>query len=257
MSAASRRISKASYQFLSLTSAKTAQNVLKTAPFQTVRGFSTESGKPFDTTLLFELRYTEVDTKANIHKYKTDTQTLARWLDTSITNRGGKAFSFMREVVPKEKGLPFPFVDCYSLDSLINGNKQPIKLPNDLDKLPENQEMKRPKIIVFSFKHYGFTMLRSWLEPFLSQPDLADFPLYEICFIEFSFLSMAKGLFAKNILNLVGQKRINKTFLRFGGIPVSTSVVFNSILFTFIFRVGFCWCSVAAQCVHGLCVSAG
>jgi hypothetical protein len=226
MSVASRRISKASYQILSLTSAKTAQNVFKTAvPFQTVRGFSAESGKPFDTTLLFELRYTEVDTKANIHKYKTDTQTLARWLDTSITNRGGKAFPFMRKVVPKEKGLPFPFVDCYSLDSLINGNKQPIQLPNDLDKLPENQEIKRPKIIVFSFKHYGFTMLRSWLEPFLSQPDLADYPLYEICFIEFSFLSMAKGLFAKNILNLVGQNRINKTFLRFGGIPVSASNV--------------------------------
>jgi hypothetical protein len=55
--------------------------------------------------------------------------------------------------------------------------------------------------------------VRSWLDAFTNDQVLLNTHSYELCFIEFSFLSMAKGFFANNIAKLLSKEQAEKTFL--------------------------------------------
>jgi hypothetical protein len=205
------------------------------------RNFSTENEKVFDTYTLFDYYSLHGTTeyhefvKKNISKYKTDPQVLARWLDMSVTHRQGKAFSYvMKDVIPKKQAIPFPSVDCYRLDTLLNGSTNLSMLPDSFSSVDANASVPSPKVVIFSFKNYGFSLLRGWLDEFLhsSEPSLAT-PVYEICFIEYSFLSMAKGFFAKNIRNQILPSQYENTFLKFGGIQASVlSISFRFLYFS-------------------------
>jgi hypothetical protein len=201
---------------------------------QSDRKFSTENEKIFDTYTLFDY-YSLYGTteyqdfvKKNISKYKTDPKVLAKWLDMSVTHREGKAYSHvMTQAVPKDRSVPFPLVDCYRLNTLLNGSTNPAVLPDAFSSSDAGVSTASPKVVIFSFKNYGFSLLRGWLDEVLhsSDPFLA-IPVHEICFIEYSFLSMAKGFFAKNIQNQILPSQYDNTFLKFGGIPVSTHSCF-------------------------------
>lgn len=192
-------------------------------------------GSGFDTMVLFQNQITETQRKENIQKYNSDTNVLAKWLDTTVTLREGKAYPLMTNIVPKEKGIPFPFLECFPLQSLIDGTSQKTYIPEAFN---NDSNKKQVKIIFFSFKHYGFSIVRSWLDSFSNDQIFLKTSSYELCFIEFSFLSMAKGFFANNIAKLLTKEQSEKTFLKFGGIAVSLLmkyyfVVFCSVSFSF------------------------
>jgi hypothetical protein len=94
--------------------------------------------------------------------------------------------------------------------------------------------LKTSTVVVFSFKHYGFNLLRSF-NPFLEKYAnhfISYYRLYlllfftekvvlmEICFIEYSFLSIAKAAFANNIRNQISEAQANYTVISFGSIAV-------------------------------------
>lgn len=156
-------------------------------------------------------------TPADIAKYKSDSQTLAKWLDTNVIKQHGRVYEPVFQLIPIEDSAPFPITNCSNLDG------SNVSVPLDV----ENGSV---RLIGFSFKQYGFMMLRSWLDPFSaefitsSEVDSKSghkITALEICFIEYSFLSMAKSVFAANIRKNVSPRMINKTFLKFGGNLVS------------------------------------
>jgi hypothetical protein len=173
-------------------------------------------------------------TSEEIQKYKSDSGALAQWLDVSIVARKGRAFDADRDLISKSKAYKFPMVKASSL------NGESIVIPDQIDA--------KVKLIVFSFKHYGFSLVRSWIDPFISKFNATSLPAasaengsgitdiaasdskqtsnsgavaYEICFIEYGFLSMAKSVFAGNIKTNVNPSQIDKTCLAFGGVKVS------------------------------------
>jgi hypothetical protein len=164
-------------------------------------------------------------TQAEIDKYKTDSGALAKWLDMSVIAKKGRVFDADRDLATKATADLFPVVKGYNLDG---GS---VVLPDHMDA--------KAKLIVFSFKHYGFTLCRTWIDPFIAKYNVAQLPsaastekpktsgsravAHEICFVEYGFLSMAKSVFASNIRSNVDPSQIDKTTLVFGGVRVSTS----------------------------------
>lgn len=100
----------------------------------------------------------------------------------------------------------------------------------------------KAKLVVFSFKHYGFSLIRSWIDPYIaryvdtttttdstvvgekkgvSDDDAAVAAVaFEICFIEYGFLSIAKSVFVNNIRNSIDPSQIDRTAIVFGGVKV-------------------------------------
>lgn len=181
------------------------------------------SSNRFDTTFLFENKLAPDAVKSNITKYKSDAQVLARWLDISVTHRQGKAYELPPvSVVSGSQSFAFPALECYQLQSLLGNQRNLFSFPTELN------ANKGPKIVLFSFKQYGFGLLRNWLDVLLQdtqQSRATTVPIYEICFIEYSFLSMAKKMFAKNISSAIMQQQVPNTFLKFGEIAVRKHLV--------------------------------
>ncbi len=159
-------------------------------------------------------------TEEDIKKYRADSQTLARWLDVSVVKRKGRAFDADTQLIPAKNAHKFPQIQVSSL----HGEQAVIPQVVDAD----------VKLIVFSFKHYGFSLVRSWMDPFLARFPTPPYPpssssssatAVEICFVEFGFLSMAKNLFASSIKNNIAPSQIDYTFLAFGGVIVSSSII--------------------------------
>jgi hypothetical protein len=166
-------------------------------------------------------------TQAEIDKYKTDSGALAKWLDMSVIAKKGRVFDADRDLATKATADLFPVVKGYNLDG---GS---VVLPDHMDA--------KAKLIVFSFKHYGFTLCRTWIDPFIAKYNVTQLPsagsteqvvtktsgsravAHEICFVEYGFLSMAKSVFASNIRSNVDPSQIDKTTLVFGGVRVSSS----------------------------------
>lgn len=169
-----------------------------------------------------------------IDKYKNDSAALAQWLDVSIVARKGRAFDADKGLISKAKADTFPVVKAFNLEG---GN---VVIPDHIDA--------KAKLIVFSFKHYGFSLVRSWIDPFIAKYNAPTLPVtsvsganasivetagavakvpntgavaYEICFVEYGFLSMAKSVFAGNIKGNVDPSQVDKTALVFGGVRVS------------------------------------
>lgn len=152
-------------------------------------------------------------TTEEIEHYKKDSLTLARWLDVTIVKRKGRAYPADRNLIELVDSVHFPPLKCFSL------NGENIIVPDYY-----NNKNKTVKLVVFSFKHYGFTLIRSFLDPFLekyrSQDKNKDITIIEICFIEYSFLSMAKSVFGNNIKNQINSSQIDYTVMTFGSVMV-------------------------------------
>ena len=176
-------------------------------------------------------------TSAEIEKYKTDTATLARWLDVSIVKEKGRAFDADRYLIKKKEADYFPPVKVFNL------NGKNILIPDQIEG--------KAKLVVFSFKHYGFTLVRSWINPYIERFNSSTKSLssnenngdegemqdvssqistsavqsggavaFEVCFVEYGFLSMAKTMFASNIKANVNPMQVDNTGLVFGGVKV-------------------------------------
>lgn len=162
--------------------------------------------------------------KDEMEKYKHDSAALAKWLDVSIVSRNGRAFDADKALITKSQADTFPALKAYSLDG------QSVLIPDHIDA--------KAKLVVFSFKHYGFSLVRSWIDPFIGKYNASSLPAtsassakvpatkagavaYEVCFVEYSFLSMAKSVFANNIRSNINPAQVNNTALVFGGVRVS------------------------------------
>lgn len=172
-------------------------------------------------------------TTEEIQKYKNDSAVLAQWLDVSIVSRKGRAFDASKSLISKADADSFPMTKVYAL------NGQNVTIPDHIDA--------KAKLVVFSFKHYGFSLVRSWLDPFIAKYNVPQLPAdqtpnsaqtketegtkrgitnptgavaYEICFVEYSFLSMAKSVFANNIKQNVDPGQVDRTGLVFGNVKV-------------------------------------
>jgi len=147
----------------------------------------------------------------NMQRYKADKQTAAKWLDIGIVKKKGRAYDANSSLIPIEHSIIFPSVQCTSMDGA--NRSIPLDLAAD----------HKVKLVVFSFKHYGFTLVRSWLEPFLqkfpsSEVSKNKIAAVEICFIEYGFLAMAKTVFINSIKNNIADSQFNHTYLTFGGV---------------------------------------
>jgi hypothetical protein len=153
-------------------------------------------------------------------KYDSDTQTLAKWLDVGIVKRKGRAFDADRGLIPASEAVSFPVVRGYTLE----GTEVVV---------PDNVQA-RAKLVCFSIKHYGFTLVRSWCDPFAQRfaaqsasgiGQASDVQCVELCFVEYGFLSMAKNVFAQNLKSKVLEQQHNFTVLSFGGLNVRLPAV--------------------------------
>ena len=149
-------------------------------------------------------------------KYDSDTQTLAKWLDVGIVKRKGRAFDADTSLIHANEAISFPVVRGYNLD----GNE--VVVPDNV--------LASAKLVCFSIKHYGFTLVRSWCDPFVQRYGADSSPTIgqpskvqcaELCFVEYGFLSMAKNVFAQNLKSKVLEQQHQFTVLSFGGLNVS------------------------------------
>lgn len=168
-----------------------------------------------------------------IARYRTDRKVLQQWSDFSIIQKKGRAFDADLDLLNKAQTIYFPVINCTDL----NGTQ--VTVPNNI-----NADV---KLVVVSFKHLGFSLVRSWLDPFLEAfinpahppnsstsstngTNVPTFVTQEICFIEYSFLSVAKGMFANGIKNIVSKSQYPYTFLSFGGVMVSLCIFLPSVI---------------------------
>lgn len=149
-------------------------------------------------------------------RYESDPQMLARWLDVSIVKRQGRAFDADNVLISRNEAIKFPSVKGFNL----NGTE--ITVPNSSET--------GVRLVCFSIKHYGFTMVRSWCDPFVQHFNIKNsiindnkvIKCTEICFVEYGFLSMAKNVFARNLKSSILESQHDNTLLAFGGLNVRT-----------------------------------
>jgi ATPase complex subunit ATP10 len=144
---------------------------------------------------------------------------LAKWVDTTVTAMNGKVFDSSPELIPVDQAKEFPVQDCFCL---LDGDQ--LNIPHDIDG--------DVKIVMFSFRHYGFALLRSWMDALdaeiLSNTNQtvgdesatlsSQIKMVEICYIETGILSMAKNMMAKSMRNKIESNRLSNSYLKFGGI---------------------------------------
>ena len=131
----------------------------------------------------------------------------------------GRAFDANTSLIDASDADTFPNLRAHCL------NGSDITIPTDIQG--------KAKLVVFSFKHYGFSLLRSWIDPFVARYHNHDSSAegihndheigavaFEICFIEYGFLSIAKSVFVKNIKLSIDPSRIDHTAIVFGGVKV-------------------------------------
>jgi len=173
---------------------------------------------------------------AAIAHYKSDTQTLARWLDVGIVKRKGRAFDADTSLIPAARAVDFPPIAAYTL------NRVDVLVPNTILQQAREQKDQQetaafssessplppspstsaiPKLVAFSFKHYGFTLVRTWVDPFLKRfggGSDALVPVMEVCFVEYGFLTLAKNVFASNLKAQIPASQLDLTAFSFGGV---------------------------------------
>lgn len=137
-------------------------------------------------------------------------------MDSSIISQNGRAFDADVQLLDRDRTIVFPNVPCSSLL-----NKQAL-IPHDCSS--------DVKLLVLSFKHYGFTVVRSWLDPYLeahyqqapsTSSDAKKFDAIELCFFEHRFLSFARGYVGSGVKKLVPVEHQGSTYLSFGNNLVS------------------------------------
>ena len=142
--------------------------------------------------------------------YLADTQTLANFLDIGVVKRKGRVhvnsageIAADLSLVPFEEALTFPQLDCTNLLG------EEVVLPGQGGGI---------KLFCFAFKAYGTTLTKTWVEPFLSkmQTSLKGAECVEISFIEYSWMSFAKGLWLSNLRSSSHSSRHAHSLVHFG-----------------------------------------
>lgn len=161
---------------------------------------------------------------------------LAKWVDTTVTAMNGKVFESATELIPVDQAKVFPTQDCFCL---LEG--EPASIPHDI--------VADVKVVMFSFRHYGFSLLRSWMDVLDEQKEVlsnaknncnestilsSQIQMVEICYIETGIFSMAKNMMAKSVRNKVESNRLSNSYLKFGGIMVSSCY---SLFVSFFFQI--------------------
>ena len=177
----------------------------------------------------------EMDFEAKKKFYKTDTQTLAKWLEVGIVKRKGRAYDADKKLLPIEGALVFPNVQGFTL------TEREVSVPDNIlfavshstitttttssssssSKASTSSQWGEIKLVAFSFKQYGFDLLRSWTAPFMQEfggGKFSQIPVIEICWIEYSFLSMVRKMFAEELKKKVLLDQHDLTVLTFGNI---------------------------------------
>lgn len=176
--------------------------------------------------------------------YKIDTQTLANFLDLSVITRKGRVFGADRTVSRVEESMSFPLLhkNVYSLtgeavsvpDGILNTGNTVNAICGEKESASNNasanytasdksslSSSSHVKLVAFSFKQYGFTLIRSWLDPFYEQfgrGPHAVVPTVELCFVEWGFLSFLRRLFLEDVKRRTAVENHGLTALVFGGI---------------------------------------
>ena len=170
----------------------------------------------------------QIGTSSNFSTDSNNMKKNSRWLDFSIVKEKGRAFDADNMLIPsKDATLFFPNVPCTTL------NGESIGIPNQMQQQQSSttssskpnfpiRNWNNVKFVTLSFKHYGSTLVKSWQEPFNSHfqnisPTLS--PLcFEMCFIEYGFLSMAKGVLINSLKKTIPIERHSNVGFAFGGI---------------------------------------
>lgn len=173
-------------------------------------------------------------TNAMIKHYKEDTKSLARWLDFSVVKYKGRAFDADIDLIPYELSNTFPLLKGLTL------NDREVNFPADL----HNNNVHEVTLVCLSFKHYGFTLVKSWLDPYknflknkntgrsnsnimgnnsssignMGNNKWSKVSYKEICFVEYGFMSFARKLFADNLKKEIDVYSHDHTILSFGKI---------------------------------------
>lgn len=136
---------------------------------------------------------------------------LVKWLDTSVVNRQGRLFEPEKSLIPADKAIAFPPIEC---QCLLDGRDATV--PSD--------SFGKTKLVVFSFRHYGFSLLRSWMDSFTAkiEPKLPKdaIDIIEVCFVEAGMFSLAKNMMSRSLRSKVESRRLNRTYVMFGGVMV-------------------------------------
>ena len=178
----------------------------------TTTSISSSSSSPvtYNTKTGYEV-YNGVITPEAIKHYQTDTKTLARWLDIGIIKYQGRAYNADKQLIDINNTNIFPTIK----GSTLNGKE--ITFPNNDDIASNNVTL-----VVFSFKHYGFSLVRSWIDPYIKhfQPNIKSnkIKVIELCFVEYSFMSWASKIFANNLKLEINEDQHNSTILVFGNL---------------------------------------
>jgi ATPase complex subunit ATP10 len=155
--------------------------------------------------------------KEEILSYKKDSQTLLNWLDVSIIKKKGRAYSADLHLREKTTAEKFIKIKAYT----ILDKSCAITAPDDFF------DESKVRLVVFSFKQYGFTLLRSWIDPFRAKfctPPSKKVKTIEICFVQYGFLSFFQSLFAQSVRGQISDpEQQASTALSFGGVEEAAS----------------------------------
>lgn len=144
-----------------------------------------------------------------MQKYRTDTQTLANWLDVSVVKIKGRLYPADSWLLPVNNPMCVPFPTAVGLQTLTGETLT-------LQELCPTQSGVR--LVTFSFKQYGHTLAESWAKPFLESELALKVPVVSLCFVEYGFLSMMKGAFIKGLKSQTDESRWARTGFVFGGV---------------------------------------
>lgn len=130
----------------------------------------------------------------------------AEWLDVSIVKRKGKAFETSSSLISARDAFLFPPTFCYNL------NGTGVEIPASIVGM---------KLLVFSFKQYGFQLGKTYLTHFNDRFSCTQGVCsFELCFVEHKFLSFTKGLLISGLKSSTNANRYDKTAFAFGGTKV-------------------------------------
>lgn len=130
-----------------------------------------------------------------------------KWLDMSIIKRKGKALVTDVQCIPLSEAVIMPSVAGFNL--LGESSKYPESTSSSV----------KAKLVCFSFTEYGFNLNKSFREPFMEAfTDQKDIVAIELCFVEYGFLRMMRGVFASNLKKKIPESHHSLTQIIFGGV---------------------------------------
>ena len=185
----------------------------------------------------------------NSSNFSTDTSGFkkrSRWLDFGIVKENGRAFDADKVLIPaKQATIFFPLIESSTLDGetlsvphqLSNKQESNLNTNGNANNAKSNPSLRAKnwnnvKLVTLSFKHYGSTLVKSWQDPFISHfqnNPASPAPLtFEICFVEYSFLSLAKNVLINSLKAKYSPERHPYVGFTFGGVTVSIIYLFSS-----------------------------